>query len=123
MAGAEVEGHAQPRCTSCPVPAGVTGQERERESVGVYRSGVGDGTTPQQVSRELITAENRRTAQTFGLIIVIGSEVLKVVRFCCWKSSVFRQNLEEYVTILKLLILVGATLTSNSLALPHQIRS
>lgn len=58
---------------------GVTGQERERESAGVYRSGVGDGTTPQQVRRELITAENRRTAQTFRLIIVIGSEVLKVV--------------------------------------------
>lgn len=30
-AGAEVEGHAQPRCTSCPVPGEVTGQERERE--------------------------------------------------------------------------------------------
>lgn len=82
----------------------------------MYRSGVGDGTTPQQVRRELITAENRRTAQTFRLIIVIGSEVLKVVG-----------NLQYFVktlrSILKLLILVGATLTSCSLALPHQIRS
>lgn len=79
-AGAEVEGHAQPRCTSCPVPGGSR-VKKGRESVGVYRSGVGDGTTPQQIRGELITAENRRTAQTFRLIIVIGSEVLKVVRF------------------------------------------
>lgn len=79
-AGAEVEGHAQPRCTSCPVPGGSR-VKRGRESVGVYRSGVGDGTIPQQVRGELITAENRRTAQTFRLIIVIGSEDLKVVRF------------------------------------------
>lgn len=60
---------------------------------------------PQQVCRELITADNRRPVQSFPLIIVIGSEVQKVVLFEIFSISSKPRGVSNFIS--KLLVVGG----------------